>query len=165
MAAGSASNNTIILSSNPKGVFDSGVIDDTSKPGTCMEMVTATTFQNGRPHWRASSDTVGTKRGICVLVEDWLQGKLVSDAFVSGTFIPNLYWPALGEELNLLVANVSGTGSAERVLQGDRLGVSAAGKLILDSSYATRPFQAMEEQRGFITADFLLWVKFLGTYA
>ncbi len=160
-----AKGSEIILSSDPGGVFDAGPITDTSKPGTVVEMVPASAFENGRPKWRASSASVGTKRGIAILVNDWLQGKLSTDAYVANTMAPNIYWPLMGEELNMLVANVAGTGSAERVLQGDLLGVSAAGKLILDSTYATRPFQAMDQQRGFITADFLLWVKFLGNYA
>ena len=154
----------IILTSPPRGVFDEGIIDAALKPGQIVEITPNTAFDNGRPHWRASSLAAGTHRGIAVLVNDSEQGQLATTAYVANTrcFV---YWPASGEELNLLMGNIAGTGSAEDIQQGQALGVDTTGKLIVDSTYNSRPFEAMEPVHGFVTADFLLWVKFRGPFA
>jgi hypothetical protein len=152
----------IIDRAKARGIFDEGTITDTSKPGTVMEIVPGSAFIGGRPQWRASSAADGTKRGIVVLLEDGLQGKLATDAYVANTRC-FLYWPQPGEELNMLVTAGAGTGTSNDVDQGDFLGVGSTGKLKPDSSYATRPFQAMEDVS--TIADALVNCKYLGPYA
>jgi hypothetical protein len=151
----------IIVSSEPRGVFDEGVIDDTSKPGTLMEMVPNAAFVGGRPTWRASSHAAGAKGPVVVLLPDQLQGKTATDAYVAGTRC-FLYWPVAGENLNLLLGDVAGTGDI--VTQGDLFGSTTTGKIIRNSSYTSAPFQAMESLAA-ATADALVWVKYLGNQA
>lgn len=151
----------IIASADPKGRFDEGIITDTSKPGTCMEMVPATALNGGRLSFRAVSRTAGSKGPICVLLEDDLQGKLATDAYVANTR-GRLYWPLPGEEMNMLVEDVAGTG--DTIAVGLLLGINNNGKLKRDSSYASLPFQTMEATTA-PTADQLVLCKVLGGLA
>jgi len=160
-----AKGSQIIVSANPQGKFDECVISGTPKPGVCMEIVPGTALQGGRPTMRAVTRATGAKGPICVLLPDSMQGKLPTDAYVDGTrgFV---YWPIAGEELNMLLGDVSGTGSVEDTAIGDLFGVeTVTGKIIANSAYTATPFQSMEARHGFITADELLWTKFLGMSA
>ncbi len=171
---------SIVVSADPKGHFDEGIIQDTSVPGTLMEMVPTTAPAGGRFNYRARSQAAGAVGPICVLREDVFQGKLgvgaitpsvtsggvtkvggygaVGDAYVSGTRC-FLYWPIAGEELNLVLGDVAGTG--DKVTQGDLFAVNNNGKLIADSSNNDAPFQALETINP-ITADTVVWMRYLG---
>lgn len=152
---------TIRLSSATPKIWEEGIIGDTSMPGTIMEMTPGTALSNGRPTWRHSTKTTGAARGICVLLEDNIQGFLPGTAYVAGKR-GFLYWPEPGEELNLILGDVGGTAGAVTI--GDLFGVnSTAGTLIANSSYASAPFQAMETLAALGgTPTEYLWVKFLG---
>lgn len=152
----------VIASADPKGKFDEGIITDTSKPGTCMELVPGTAKNGGRGSFRARSVTAGAKGPICVLLEDDLQGKLITDAYVANTR-GRLYWPLPGEELNMLVKDVAGTGDV--ITTGTTLfGVNNTGTLTRDSSYASAPFLAFETAAA-LTADAHFLMKFMGSFA
>lgn len=151
----------IVLAVPAKGTFEECTVSGTPKPGTCMEIVPATAPANGRFTYRAKSLTAGSKGGVAVLLPDRLQGKLETDAYVSGTR-GFLYWPVAGEELNLLVADVAGT--ADDVAIGDLMGIDATGKLHANAAYTSAPFMALEPITD-PTADYLLWVKYLGNNA
>lgn len=164
----------IIVSSNPKGVFLEGLISGTPKPGTIMELKTATAPVGGRHTFIAATRADGAIGEIFVLLGDDLQGKLEvgaaqsfgppapGDAYVSGTR-GFLYCPQPGEELNLIVASVAGT--ADDVAIGDKFGVEqTSGKLKANSAFASAPFRSMEVVTD-PTADYMLWVMFLGHQA
>jgi len=177
-----AKGRNIILTGEPRGLFEEGYITDTSKPGMIMETVPGAALQNGRRQVRATTRTAGAKGPICVLLADELQGKLgvgaagtpvVSggvtvtgpaqggDAYVANT-VCFLYWPMAGDELNLLVGDVAGTGDVLAV--GDLYGVNNNGKLIKNSSYTAAPFES-QEATGALTGDGMVWFKFLGDQA
>lgn len=149
----------IICASEPRGVFLEGIVSGTPKPGTVMEIVAGTSPVGGRFTWRATTRTTGAVGLIAVLLPDDLQGFTRETAYVSGTRC-KLYCPVAGEDLNMLVADVSGT--ADDVAIGDLFGVeTVTGKLKANSSYAYPCFIALEA----ITdpaADYLLWTKFTG---
>ncbi len=148
----------IIVSSEPRGVFLEGVIDDSSKPGTQMEMVPNSTFVGGRPHWRASTRNDGAKGPVFVLREDKSQGKTATDAYVSGTRC-FLYAPVAGEQLNLLMSDVTGTG--DLVTQGDIFMTTQGGLIRANQGGTSAPFQAMESLAQ-VSGSNLLWISYLG---
>ncbi len=117
---------TVIISAQPQGKFLEGVINDTSKPGTVMEIMTPF-YRGGRHLWRHFSRTDGYKALVAVLTEDSLQGKIISDAYVAASRC-FLYCPIAGEELNMLFLDVAGT--ADDWAAGDYATVdSGTGKL------------------------------------
>lgn len=152
----------IILSAEPRGVFMEGTITDASYPGMCMEIVPSTTFVGGRPSFRARSAAAGAKGPIFVLLPDTQGGQLATTVYTANTH-GFLYAPAMGEELNMLVGDVAGTG--DTIAQGDLFGVNNDGKLKANSSYTSAPFQAMEAITSALTADKLVWMIYHGNNA
>lgn len=122
--------NEIVVTSNPKGMFLEGTIQDTSLPGTIMQIKAATKFVSGRPSWISANVGTNGKQALhAVLLPDNLQGKTTSDAYVSGTRC-FLYVPISGEELNVLC----GISGSVTFAIGDRLMLySGSGILTADS--------------------------------
>lgn len=144
---------TIIISTEPCGKFLSGVVSGTPKPGTLMEIMTPF-HSNGRHRYRAyQPGTDGERRMVIVLLEDNLQGKLVTDAYTNGSW-GRFYVPAAGEELNMLIGDVVGTGDdhpAGELLMAD----TGTGKLVASTgSPESEPFILLEAVTDPI-ADFL----------
>lgn len=106
-----AKGNEIIVSANPRGVFQEGTINGALKPGTLVQIdVSEGLNAQGRPKWEAfNADADGDQRLIAVLLPDTLRGKLATDAYVDGEHC-YVYIPVAGEELNMLVGDVAGTG-------------------------------------------------------
>lgn len=114
-----------IVSANPQGKFLEGTIVGTPKPGTMMQIKAGTEPTNGRHSWEPYGTTSnggdGAPRQVVVLLEDDKQGKTYDDAYVTGTR-GFLYCPIPGEELNVRMDNISGTGSGTEDLSiGERL--------------------------------------------
>jgi len=151
----------IIVSGEPRGVFLEGFVSGTPKPGTVMQIVAGTEPVGGRHTWEAyNADADGNQRLAAVLLPDQLQGKLATDAYASGDRC-YLYAPAMGEELNMLVANISGTGDAFAI--GDILMVDdGTGKLIATTgSPESEPFIVLETVAA-LAADALVWCMYTG---
>jgi hypothetical protein len=134
----------VIISANPQGKFLEGIVSGTPKPGTVMQIKTPFSA-NGRHEWEVFSGHLqdGQKGLIAVLLEDDLQGKLITDAYVTGTRC-FLYVPIAGEELNMLVANLSGT--ADDHAAGEELMVDdGTGKLLASTGTPeSTPFMLLE---------------------
>lgn len=123
---------SIIVSSPPRGVFIEGIIGDTSKPGTIMQIQGGTACAVGGFTYIAAN--VGTDgKCVChqVLLADSLQGKLATDAYVSGTKC-FLYIPSPGEDVNVLLGEVAGTGNTYAI--GDRLIIDAEDGVLVPES-------------------------------
>lgn len=153
----------IIVSADPKGIFLDGIISGTPKPGTIMQIDVSEGIDEatGRPTYEVfNRDFDGQQGQMAVLLEDDLQGKTASDAYVSGT-LGQLYIPLPGEELNMLVKDVSGTaddhslGATMMVDDGTGMLVTAYG------SAESESFQLLEALTD-ITADTLAHCVFLG---
>lgn len=153
----------ILISANPMGLREEGTITDTSKPGTLMEIVPATAFSQGRPSYRASSAAAGAKGPRIVLLENWMLGKIYSDAYAANERC-YVYRPNAGDEFNLILGDIGGTGDAAIAI-GDVYGVNTDGKLIRNSSYTSTPFESQEAVAAGLAADYLLWVKYRGDQA
>lgn len=148
----------IVISGDPSGNFREGIISGTPKPGTVMELMT-TAPVNGRFTWRVFSAASGTRQIVAVLREDEEQGSDMTTAYVSGAR-GFLYVPQAGDELNMLVADVSGTGDTHTI--ADYMMVqTATGKLIVNSSGNSTPFILMETVAAPV-ADTILWTMFTG---
>lgn len=158
-----AKGNEIIVSAEPRGRFLEGIVSGTPKPGTVMQIQAGTAADgNGKHTWEVfNADADGDQRLIAVLLPDWGQGKTATDAYVTGTRC-FLYVPIAGEELNMLVANVSGTSDTFSV--GDVLMVDdGTGKLIATTgSPESEPFIILEAVTTALTADTLQWCMYTG---
>lgn len=156
----------IIISANPQGKFEECVISGTPLPGTCMELVPGTAPIGGKFTFRNVTRANGAKGPVCVLLPDRDQGKLATDAYVSGTR-GFLYWPIAGEELNMLLRETSGTGTTGEVAIGDLLAIEkATGELMAAGALASAPFQLREHVGGAISAgDQLVWTQYIGNQA
>jgi hypothetical protein len=109
--------------------------------------------------YNRSADAI--KAPVLVLLEDELQGYGLNVAYVSGTR-GMLYFPQVGDMLQMLVANVSGTGEAFPI--GTELMIDdGTGLLIaLTGTPEMKSFQSMETMAGGITADTYLLCMYTG---
>lgn len=152
--------NTILVSAGADGKRIEGVIYGTPKPGTVMQVRTVA-YQGGRDLWEVySPGTDGKARLQAVLLEDYLKGGLVTDAYVNGDR-GFMYVPRPGDELNMLVKNLSGTGddhSALEILEVD----DATGMLIpFTGTPEQAPWQLLEDITD-PTSDTLAWCRYIG---
>lgn len=156
-----AKGNEIIVSANPQGKFLEGIVSGTPKPGTMMEIVAGTAAVAGRFTWQVyQPGTDGDRRLVAILLPDSLQGKLATDAYVTGTRC-FLYCPLPGEEMNILFGNAAGT--ADDIAIGDLLiADTGTGKFVeTTGSPESEPFIALEAIVD-PTADQLLWAMATG---
>ena len=158
-----STHNVIVLSPAPNGRFVEGIISGTPKPGTVMQLKAATEPVNGKHTWEVYNRAADGNRPqgpLAILTEDNLQGKTVDDAYVTGT-LGQLYFPIPGDELQVLLLNIAGTGDAFAI--GDLLIVNDGdGKMIATTgSPENEPFTVAETLAA-ITADTLCHVFFSG---
>jgi len=153
--------NEIIVTAEPGGVFKEGPISGTPKPGTVMQIKAATAKVNGNFTWEVyNKASDGVNALIAVLLPDTLRGKVATAAYANGDH-GFLYCPIPGEELNMLVADVSGTGDDHAI--GDTMMVDdGTGKLVAASSADAEPFQLLEAATD-PTADALMHAIFTGS--
>ena len=151
-----AKGNKIIVEGNGGiGHREWGVIGDTSKPGTVMNMDPTAAQQGGRWKWKATTcPTAGNMVPHAILLEDCLQGFLTDVAYVSGT-MGELYWPVRGENMNILSTETSGTGQSFVV--GKNMIIATSGGKIIPTTgspmeYFCQSLEAIHEP-----GDYLLW--------
>jgi hypothetical protein len=135
---------TIVVSGAPAGRFLEGIISGTPKPGTMMQIKAATEPVNGKPTWEVFNGAAdGENSLVAILLEDNLQGKTVEDAFVTGT-LGRLYCPIPGDELQVLLQDVAGTGDDHAI--GEKLMVDdGTGKFIASAGTPeSEPFVLLE---------------------
>lgn len=163
MARGS----NIIVTSEPKGRFIEGAIatGETPKPGTIMQIQdSAGLDENGRftfEAYNADADGARPKGPIFVLLGDDYQGRLSTGAYAAGESC-FLYVPLPGDELNILLQDVSGTADTHAF--GEMLIIDdGTGKLIATTgSPECEPFKLLEDVDTAPTADTLAHVIFTG---
>lgn len=160
-----ARGNGIIVSADPDGVFMEGYIGAglTPKPGTVMQIDASVALKGGRHTWKlynTGTDGKRTKGPLIILLDDYLQGKTPSDAYVAGTRCFG-YVPKAGEEFNMLLGDVAGTGDDHTL--GEVLMVDdTTGKLIVTTGTPlSEPFILLEAITDPV-ADTLAWVQYGG---
>ena len=161
----------VIVSANPQGKFLEGTVVGTPKPGTMMQIQAGTEPTNGRhsyvPYGTTTNGGDGAPRQVIVLLEDAEQGGTYDTAYVTGKR-GRLYCPIPGEELNVRMADISGTGSGtEDIAIGERLLiVEGTGKISpvavgLIASPVSYPFYSMETVTD-MPAEQGIWVSVTG---
>ena len=115
----------------PRGRLETGIISGTDKPGTCMQLKAATAAVNGNFTFEAFNQNFdGDAAPVIVLLEDSDRGKIYSDAYVTGTLC-KLYWPVVGDELNMLV-----DASLGAIAIGDKFQIDdSTGQLVAATAY------------------------------
>lgn len=153
--------NEIIVTANPRGVQCEGTISGALYPGVMLQIQAGTAPVGGRFTYEAyAPGTDGERRPVIILLQDDFQGKLNTDAYVSGTRC-KVYYPLPGEEMNIRFGDTSGT--ADDIAIGDLLiADTGTGEFIKTTGTPeSEPFQALEALTD-PTADQLLWVLTTG---
>lgn len=161
-----AKGNKIVVASNPKGIFSEGTLKTgiTPKPGTILQIDASAGIDNNGNFtfelFDADADGGRPKGPLYVLLPDESQGKLATEAYADSDRC-FLYTPLPGEELNLLVADVAGTGDDHAL--GEMLIVDdGTGKLnATTGTPETEPFMLLEAITD-PTADTLAHVIYTG---
>lgn len=160
-----ARGNCIIVSANPRGVFNEGFIaaGETPKPGQILQIQAATALRGGRHTfeiYNADADGGRPKGPWYILREDSFRGRTVTDAYAAGDRC-FLYTPLPGEELNLLVANIAGTADDHSV--GEMLIVDdTTGKMIATTGSPETEVAQLLEAITDPVADTLAWCIWTG---
>lgn len=146
----------IVLAANPRGMFLEGQIEGTPKPGIMCSVKANTAFILGRPVWVPYAGATGERDLVAILYNDYYQGRGIDEAYVTGDRC-FLYVPYAGEEMKVLVKNITGTADAFQI--GQKLIVeTATGKfLITASTPESEPFKVYETVAA-LTADQLVHV-------
>ena len=159
--------NKIVLTPEPRGRRIEGVIETALYPGTVVQVKPGSELDAGnRLTWRAfDASGSGAPGLIGVLDFDWQQGKTYAEPYVAGRrgFI---YFPLPGDELNMLIADLAGTGATSDFSVGDLLMVQDGTGLLIDAGigtaqYTSRPFMAHENYSDMV-GNTLLHVMFTG---
>jgi len=155
--------NEIIASAEPRGRFIEGIVSGTPKPGTVMQVKSATEMIGGRFTWEvydANSD--GDQRLIAVLLPDQLQGKLATAAYVDGDRC-FLYCPLPGDELNMRVYAAGTATSDALAIAGLLIVDDGTGVLIATSSgEESEPFISLETVADLVADGALVHCMFTG---
>lgn len=120
--------NNILISEMEKNRRIEGFIQRTTKPGTCMEIDWSVAPVNGdwtwEPYGITAADGIrgvgadGDRRLVAVLLNDTLAGQAATTAYAGTSDAPVrcfLYVPVVGEELNMLIDDIGGTGDDLRI--------------------------------------------------
>lgn len=147
----------VMLSSNPKGQFMSGIAGDSlSMPGNIMQVKAATErIGNQFTFILAAPGTDGKKVLAAILLDDAKNGFLMGNSTTTVGQQIEMYVPAPGEEINVRVGETAGTGNSFAI--GDRLEANASGGYLIPESTGTQaPFICLETITQ-TTADQLTW--------
>jgi hypothetical protein len=155
-----AQGNEIVVSAGGNGRETEGILSGVIYPGTCLEMTSAEPV-GGRYTWRVyQPGTDGEQRVVAVLDMDKAGGRLATTAYAS-VDQAKIYFPCPGEELNMRVADVGGTGD-NHVIGGVYTVDSGTGLQIKTTSTPEmEPFVNLETHAA-LTADTLLHMLYTG---
>lgn len=159
----------IIVTADPKGQFDEGYVatGETHYPGQVLQRDASVALKGGRWTYKIyvpGADGENPLGSYWVVTEHMLvlQGKGITsstsfDSFAAGDRI-QIYSPRAGEELNMLVGNLSGTGDDHTI--GEKMMVdNSTGKLIATTGTPEDEVAQLLETITDPTADTLAWVQ------
>jgi len=161
----------VVIASPMRGVVEHCYITGTPKPGTCMEIKPATEPVGGVFNYQAYGTQAasggkfvgadGNRKAVAVLLEKDQEAGIYSDAYAAGD-LGRVYYPVMGEWLNVLFANVAGTSDTLAI--GDEFMIDdGTGKLMaVDSDAEAHPFTCLETVATALTADTMIWCRFNG---
>jgi len=160
----------ILVTATPKGHYEEVIIVGTPKPGTLMEITPEVAHVAGVFSYGAYGTTAydggdfvendGNRKAIAILVEKDDEGGIYSDAYAAGDRA-RIYWPLMGEQFNMLVEDVAGTGDDFKIGE-ELMADNGTGKLLTaDTDAEAHPFTSLEAITN-PTADHWLWCRFNG---
>jgi len=163
----------ILVTSKPRGVFEDVYVVGTPKPGTIMEIEPAVEPVGGLFHYAVYGtqahatghyvENDGDRKCIAVLVEKDQEGDTYDDAYVDDD-LGRVYFPAPGEQLNILAEDVGGTGDTKAI--GEEFMVDdGTGKLLTaDNNAQQHPFTGLETitDGTVLGSDHVVWCRFNG---
>lgn len=161
MARGS---NQIIVSSEPAGKFMEGYIKtgNTFVPGMIVIKDPTVALRQGRHTYKiydVAADGDPPPGPFYVVLNDYLRGDLVTTSYAAGERC-FLYIPQMGDELNLLISNLSGTADDHAAGEGLMLD-DGTGELIATTGAQATVAQLLEAITD-PTADTLAWCMWRG---
>jgi len=162
---------SIIVTANPGGVFEEGIINGTPKPGVVLEMDDTVAAVGNCFTWQPYGTTAGSsgqgvdndgdQKIIAILLEKKDEGGVYDRSYVDAErcFI---YFPLMGELFNMILEDVAGTG--DDFFIGEELMVDdGTGKLLTaDNNAEAHPFTCLETITN-PTADHYAWVRYNGS--
>lgn len=159
-----ARGNEIIVTSEPGGMFDEGLVKaaQTFYPGMVVLRDASVALVGGRFTYKIYDETADGDQptGAFWVVTNLLQamlGKLCSDSIAAGDRVM-VYAPRPGEELNLLLKDISGTGDDHT--KGEKLMVdTGTGKLIATTGTPETEIAQLLETITDPVADTLVWCQ------
>jgi len=159
-----ARGNEIIVNSNPRGVFEEGYVTtgETFIPGMVVQRDPTVALQGGRHTYKiynrdADGDRPAGAFWVVTNLLGTLLGKTVTESIAAGGRVA-LYSPIRGEEINLLVGNLSGTSDdhvAGEILMVD----DGTGKLIATAGTPETEVAQLLEAITDPTEDTLAWCQ------
>jgi hypothetical protein len=162
-----ARGNEIVVTSNPRGVFEEGYVKSgqTFYPGMVVLRDTSVALKGGKHTYKIydeSADGDQPTGAFWVVTNGLLSllGKLCSDSYAAGERV-SLYSPVAGEELNLLLKDIAGTADDHAI--GEKLVVdTATGKLIATTGSPETEVAQLLEAVTDPAADTLAWCQWSG---
>ncbi len=160
-----ARGNNIIVTADPKGQFEEGFVKtgETHYPGMVVLRDASVSLAGGRHTYKIfdeSADGDHPTGSFWVVLFDGRIGKTATDSIAAGER-EFLYSPRAGEELNLLIKNLSGT--ADDHTKGEKLMVdTGTGKLIATTGSPETEVAQLLETITDPTADTLAWCQWAG---
>lgn len=160
-----ARGNSIIVTADPKGQFEEGYVatGETFYPGMIVQRDASVALKGGRhtyQYYNRDADGNMPRGSYWVVLEDARIGKTTSDSTAAGERC-FLYSPRAGEELNLLVANIAGTGD-DHALNEILMVDDGTGKLIATTGTPESEVAQLLEAITDPTADTLAWCQWTG---
>lgn len=162
-----ARGNSIIVDAEPQGKFTEGYVatGQTFYPGMVVQRDATVALISGRHTYKYYDRAADGDQpiGAFWIVTERLNamfGKSMSDSYTAGERC-SLYSPMAGEELNLLVANLSGTAddhALDEILMVD----DGTGKLVATTGSPETEVAQLLEAITDPTADTLAWVQWSG---
>jgi hypothetical protein len=152
--------NKILVCPEPHGSFEWGYLAGAYLPGVVLERDPTVALKAGKHTYKVYSpgaDGKNPKGGYWVLLENEYLAQPATVAYASGDFA-KMYSPRMGEELNLLVANLAGTAD-DHALGEQTMLQNASGKLVVTAGTPQNEVAQVLEAITDPVADTLAWVQ------
>ena len=156
--------NSILITNDARGRRLGGIISGTPLPGTIMQIKASTEPVNGKytfEVYNRDADGNHPQGPIWVLLEDYLQGQTIDDAYVDGS-LGQLYSPLPGDNMLCIIQDVGGTSSDSHAIGEILMVDDGTGELIATTGTPETEMFVLKETLAGLTADVLGHVEYSG---
>jgi hypothetical protein len=155
-----ARGNRIVCNPDARGQYKWGYLATAEYPGTVFQVDASVALKHGQNTlkvYQPGTDGENPVGAYWVLIEDLYQGRTSTTQYAAGDFA-KFYCPLPGDELNLLVLNLSGTAD-DHPLNEKMMLDTGTGKLIVTTGSPEDEVAQLLEAITDPTADTLAWVQ------